>query len=331
MKRPPAAASGERDLRYRKRFDVLGLRIAVASNSPRLLRLFDQAFGKLPAQPLRAQSPRVDVTLHLAAAARRRSSVPRPRLRVGGGRVTLRVDADNAAVVSPAQRRARLQVDRGMLAFPYLLRYELMEFCVYTLAAGVLDLAPLHGAAVALGGRVLFLSGPAGSGKSTAVVNCAAAGFELLSEDSVFVEPRVLRAVGCANFLHVRTDSLRSVGDARLRKAVARAPVIARRSGVRKFELDVRRTRLKIARRAATLAAVVVLSRARARGARLLEPLSAAQVRAHLRRAQPYARRQLSWTRFERRIADVPGFRLRRGRTPDEAVVALRSLLDPKA
>jgi hypothetical protein len=59
-------------------------------------------------------------------------------------------------------------------------------------------------------------------------------------EDAVFVEPTSLRATGCANFLHVGAETVKFVNDARLRARIRRAPVIVRRGGARKFELDVR-------------------------------------------------------------------------------------------
>jgi hypothetical protein len=209
-------------------------------------------------------------------------------------------------MVSAEQRRALVCVDRGMLAFPYHVRYELMEFAIYTLVPRVLGLVPLHGAAVASHGRAVLLTGPAGSGKSTAFLNCALSGLELLSEDAVFLEPRSLRATGCANFLHLRTDGMEAVRDPDLRAAIRRSPVIRRRSGVRKFEYDIRRSTMRVAPHAPRLAAVIAAVAASCAGARLLEPLSPAQALRWLRREQPYARAQDSWADFCHSLAGVP-------------------------
>ncbi len=320
-----------RRLPHRKKFLVLGLRISVHSNSGALLRLFEEAFGGLSAQRVGQRAPDAEITLLRIPAGSGELRTPRPpRLCSGAGFLAALVDCENFAIVSVPQRRALVQVDGRMLGFRDLLRYELIEFCVYTLAARLLRLAPLHGAAVAHGGRAVFLSGPAGSGKSTAAVNCAGAGLELVSEDAVFVEPRSLRVAGCANFLHVRTDSLAAVRDARLRNSVKRAPVIRRRSGVHKFELDIRRAGVRTASRAPTLAAIVVLSRARARGKSLLEPLSRAALIAHLRVSQPYARAQDSWQALMRSAALLPAYRLLRGQTPEDSAAALRELLEAR-
>jgi hypothetical protein len=319
-------------MRHRGRFDVLGVRVAARSNSRRLLALFGEAFGSLPRHDLGAAAPRIDVTLSLLPSmARRHRDVPRVKLRSGAGFLSGVIDANNFVMASAEQRRALVCVDRGMLAFPYHVRYELMEFAVYTLVPRVLGLVPLHGAAVASHGRAVLLTGPTGSGKSTAFLNCALSGLELLSEDAVFLEPRSLRATGCANFLHLRTDGMQAVRDPGLRAAIRRSPVIRRRSGVRKFEYDLRRSNMRVAPDAPRLAAVIALSPRQARGARLLEPLSPAQALRWLRCEQPYARAQASWTDFCRSLAGVPAYRLLRGKHPEDAADALRSLLSGSA
>src|SRR3546814_14776308 len=48
-------------------------------------------------------------------------------------------------------------------------------------------------------------------------------------------------ATGVANFLHVRADALDGIEDVAARRWIARSPVIPRRSGVEKFEVDLRR------------------------------------------------------------------------------------------
>ena len=320
---------GERQAsRYRGRFDVLGVRIAARSNSRRLLRLFGEAFGALPGHALGRSAPRIEVTLTLAdSRARRRAQLPRLRMRSGAGFLSGVIDANNFVLVSTQERRALVCVERAMLDFPYQVRYELMEFAIYTLVPRVLGLVPLHGAAVARGGRAALLTGPTGSGKSTAFLSCALSGFELLSEDAVFLEPRSLRATGCANFLHLRTDGMQAVSDPGLRAAIRRSPVIRRRSGVRKYEFDLRRSNLRVAPHAPRLAAVIALSSRRARGARLLEPLTPAQTLAWLEREQPYARSQPGWDDFRRNLAAVPAYRLLRGAHPEDSAHALQSLL----
>lgn len=50
--------------------------------------------------------------------------------------------------------------------------------------------APVHAGAVGRHGKMLLLAGPGGSGKSTAAIACAAAGWDYAGDDFVLVEPQ---------------------------------------------------------------------------------------------------------------------------------------------
>jgi hypothetical protein len=63
------------------------------------------------------------------------------------------MDASNYVVLAPAQRQALVVASEEMLDRPYHLRYELVEFAVFTLATRGLGLVPLHGACVGRHGR----------------------------------------------------------------------------------------------------------------------------------------------------------------------------------
>lgn len=333
MKNPAHDPFGEQErAQYRMLVDVLGIRVRVRSNSRRLLRILEQAFGALPAHRFASRAQQAELTLLLRdGPTPSRITTPEPmRMHSGAGVLLGILDANNLVTISVEQRRALLCVNRAMLGFPYHLRYELMEFALYTLAPRMQRLLPLHAACVGLRGRGLLLSGDSGSGKSTAGLMCAADGFELLSEDAVFVEPTSLRATGCANFLHVRAETVKFVDDARLRERIRRAPVIVRRGGARKFELDVRTSGLAAAARPLRLAALIVLSAQRARDGQLLSPLRRAEALAELTRAQPYAASDPQWNTFCDRMLALPAYRLLRGAHPAAAALALRSLLDSR-
>jgi hypothetical protein len=312
---------------FTARLEVLGGRVMARSNSARLLALLDQAFGALPAQRLVTPAPRLDLVLMLGEGGRSRGAPPRARLKSVGGLLVGAMDADNFALIDPGERRALVCVDRATLAWSHRVRHELLEFALYTLVPRVLGLVPLHAACVGLAGRGVLLTGTAGSGKSTASLACGEAGFELLSEDAVFVHTPSLRAVGCANFLHVRTDAFDRL-EPRMRSVARRAPVIRRHSGVHKFQIDLRQPPFEPPRVPLELVATVALSPRQARNGQLLEPLSRAQIVAHLEREQPYARAQRGWRGFSRRIRALPAFRLLRGAHPRASAQALRRLLE---
>jgi hypothetical protein len=136
-----------------------------------------------------------------------------------------------------------------------------------------------------------------------------------------------LLATGIANFLHVRADSLRWLKGTPADRVIRSSPVIRRRSGVKKFEVDLRLGDYRLASAALTIASVVFLSAETAGGGPLLSPLTVADLRKRLRTGQAYALNQPPWQVFDRNIAHIDVFELRRGRHPCEAVDALETLL----
>jgi hypothetical protein len=235
--------------------------------------------------------------------------------------------SSNVVVLSPREGAALVVVSPQMLRFPYHTRYELIEFTVFTLAARAQSLVPLHAACVGLGRRGILLMGPSGAGKSTVALHCLLNGLDFLSEDSVFVVPDTMLATGVANFLHVRADSLRWLGRSREAAAIARSPVIRRRSGVKKFEVDLRRERFQLAKSPLRIVGVVFLSSQKAGAQPLLKPLSKPDLHAKLAFEQGYGASQPQWRTFDRNVSRIAAFELRRGRHPLESVDALRSLL----
>ena len=215
-----------------------------------------------------------------------------------------------------------------MLEQPYYPRYELIELAVLTLAARAQSLAPLHAACVGANGAGVLLMGGSGTGKSTLCLHALVGGLKLLSEDSAFVAPHGLRATGVPNYLHLAPEALRFLRRGALRRAIERSPVIRRRSGTDKLEVDLRALRVKVADEPLRLVATVFLSRKAAGRAAALRALDRDECVARLRREQPYAVERFSaWGRFERRIAALPSYELRRSEHPDLAIEQLRGLL----
>jgi hypothetical protein len=315
----------------RKHLQLLGGRIQFESNSAELLRLVDAAYANLPRHRLSATVPQLRIRLSLMSGGqprqRRRSEPPALEMLSGAGFLGGATDSSNFVVLSPQERAALVAVSPQMLKFPYHTRYELIEFAVFTLAARSQKLASLHAACVGRNGRGILLMGPSGAGKSTVTLQCLLQGFDFMSEDSVFVTPDTMLATGIANFLHVRSDSLRWLERARDVAAIRKSPVIRRRSGVRKFEVDLRRGNYRLAPSPLKIAAVVFLSAQNAGARPLLKPLSRSDLLARLVANQGYAANQPEWSMFRKSVSKLDAFELRRGRHPLEAVEALESLL----
>jgi hypothetical protein len=309
---------------------LLGAQVRFESNSEDLLRLVDSAYAGLPRHRLTRVEPHLRVRLVLTSAGRKRASAQPAPLQImsGAGLLAGATESSSFVVVSPQERAALVVVAPRMLRFPYHTRYELIEFAVFTLAARVQGLVALHGACVGSAGRGVLLLGPSGAGKSTVTLQCLIEGLGILSEDSVFVTPDTLLATGVSNFLHVRADSLRWIAQRRSVAKIRKSPVIRRRTGVRKYEIDLRRGKYALAERPLKIGAIVFLSAQRAAGWPLLKPLLQEEALSLLVREQAYAANQPPWALFARTVTRVPFFELRRGQHPSESVAALRELME---
>ena len=313
----------------RTRMHLLGGAFEFECGSVLLRRLVDWAYAGLPQQRLSKTPPRILVRVAPAPRARQPQPQAEPapiEMLSGAGLLCGTTSSSDFAVLSSDHRSGLVVVSRDRLRFRYHTRYELIEFVVFTLASRAQGLMSLHGACVGHKGRGLLLFGDSGAGKSTASLHCLLHGMDFLAEDSVFVTPDTLLATGIANFLHVRCDSLHSL-PASSASLIRRSPIIRRRSGVEKFEVDLRRTEFRLAPRPLKVAGVVFISPQPARRGVLLTPLRTNDAVARFKQSQSYAVNQPGWTTFRKHIAATPAFELRRGRSPAEAAVALQSLL----
>jgi hypothetical protein len=309
---------------------IMGGHFRFESGSEALLGLVDTAYARVPAHqlPVAETEFRIELRLVSRPAPPHNAEPPVVRLQSGAGLICGVMDAANYVVLDPAQRRALVVAAEDMLLWPYHLRYELIEFAVFTLATRGLGLVPLHGACVGRDGRGILLLGASGAGKSTLALHSLLLGLDFLAEDAVFVQPERMLATGVANFLHVQADALRFVDDERSRRSLASAPVIRRRSGVEKFEADLRLGHGRLAPKPLALAgAVFVSSQLADDPAMLLAPIPPDAIAARLRADQPYASTQPGWSRFERQLIARGVYELRRGAHPRAAVEALRQLL----
>ncbi|MGH8158783.1 MAG: serine kinase [Rhodanobacter sp.] len=254
---------------------------------------------------------------------------PPVQMQSGAGWLCGIMDASNYVVLDPGRRRALVVASEDMLGCSYYLRYELIEFAVFTLATRALGLVPLHGACVGWNGRGILLLGTSGSGKSTLTLHSLLQGLDFLAEDAVFVQPEHMLATGVANYLHVQADALRFVDNAEARHWISRAPTIRRRSGVEKLEADLRQGHGRLAAVPLELAgAVFVSSQSADDPDALLSTVPKDEIAARLSADQPYAAGQPGWHRFEQQMMKVGIHELRRGSHPRDGAAALRKLLD---
>jgi hypothetical protein len=314
----------------RTRVSVLGGDFTAETSERALLALAVEAFGGLPKHKLERRPQRFTVRLALTAHPptwRRGSAPPAPTLHAGAGLLCATVDAGNFVVVDDTMSRALVCISQAMLRQRYHARYELVELAFLTLAARGQSLIPLHAACVGTNGSGVLLMGGSGAGKSTLSLHALAAGLQLLSEDSAFVALEGLRVTGVPSYLHLAPQALRFLRSKALLRTIERSPTIERRSGARKFEVDLRELDGRIAPAPLRLTAAVFLSPREAGARPALRALGRAALLARLRREQPYASAQPNWREFERRVVAAPAYELRRTEHPDTAVELLRGLL----
>jgi hypothetical protein len=317
-------------------YTLLGGRFQFECSNEELLSLLDAAYAGLPAQRFSAAAKTFRIKLMVTPAsvsrapargATRREPPPISMLH-GPEFLGSATPSSTFVMLSPQQRTGLVCVSAEMLRFPYHLRYEAIEFAVFTLACRAQGLVPLHAACVGLNGRAVLLMGPSGAGKSTLSLQCLRENFDFLAEDSVFVAPRSMRATGAANFLHVRSDSLRWLGRSRLRAIIAGSPVIQRRSGVRKFEVDLRRREFRLAPAPVKVVGVAFLSARSAGRGPLLRPLSHHQTLARLKREQAYGHSLPQWCSFSQNLLRLRSVEMLRGAHPSAGAKALREWLE---
>ncbi len=332
---PPPDPFGERRrARLRARLQLLGGRFEFESDSVRLMRIVHHAYAALAPQRLGRRAPRFRIRLVLTPHTHRGRGEPPPVRPLAGAQLLCgALDGGSFVSLAPSHRAALLVVSRDLLRHAYHVRYELLEFAVYVLAARAQALLPLHAACVGRRGAGVLIIGASGAGKSTLVLHGLLAGLDLLAEDSVLVRPAGLRASGVPSFLHLRPDSLRFLERAERRSVRRCAALIHRRSGVAKLEIDLRGARPlgaargRLARGALKVRAVVFVSARRAADHALLVPLARPAVLARLAASQRYAATQPGWRSFRSRVARLPAYELRRGTHPRVAAAALAELL----
>lgn len=330
---PRADPFGERvPRRACPRRRVLGADIRFVSDSEALLALADTAYDGLPEHRLSLDVPELRIELRMAerGPVAPMDEPPPVRMQAGADLLCGVMDACNYAVISPARREALVVASADMLErHPYHVRYELIEFAVFVLAARVQSLVPLHGACVGRDGRGLLLLGGSGAGKSMLSLHAWLRGMDFLAEDAVFVQPDRLLATGVGNYLHLKDDAFRFVRDESLRRWISSAPTIRRRSGIEKYEADLRRGPGRLAATPLTLCGVVLVdARPATDPARRIAPLPPDAIPELLAADQPYAAAQPGWTRFVSGCQRIGAYRLHRGAHPEDGVDALSSLLD---
>jgi hypothetical protein len=121
---------------------ILGGSFCFESTSEVLLNLVEAAYADLPSHqfPMIAPEFRIELRLLPRQASPHSGEPPPMQVQSGAGMLCGVMDASNYVVLAPEQHRALVVASEDMLSHPYHLRYELIEFAVFTLATRGLGL-----------------------------------------------------------------------------------------------------------------------------------------------------------------------------------------------
>jgi hypothetical protein len=207
----PAGLGHTAKLAHRATFPLLGIPLEIRSNSLRVIAAAEERFGRWRdlAPELAAKVPPRVVSVVVQPVD--------PGVADGIRPFTYRAH-EGTFIASDGVNLLTAQFDRGRaLAFlaPEMLQRgpELRQNVLQLLALLLVtqhDRVPLHAGAVVLDGLAIVLAGRSTAGKSTLCYACLREGFQLLSEDAVYVsrEPR-LRLWGLPDRVHLLPDAVR--------------------------------------------------------------------------------------------------------------------------
>ncbi len=292
-------------MRHRALLNVAGLPMVFESNQRWPLDLARDAYARLPAlRKLPAATLRCLVTDDDA-----NDVLPPGTLTFGDARTeSALITRANTATLNLAARSGLITLNAAAQRAPLRVRVDLIEFAGYRLAQHALRATGVHAACVAQQGAGVLIMGDSGAGKSTLVAACLAGGWDVIAEDSTFLLPRGNRARGVPAFIHLMQDALELFPEAGFERSVHSE--IVRKSGKRKFEIDVRRYRTqRVLPVEARLRGVVILTgldgaeRADMPAFRRVRRREAA---ALLQRYQPYAVAQPGWQNAVSELCSLP-------------------------
>jgi hypothetical protein len=223
---PPADPLGRTAaLTFEASFPVLGVPLRVRSNAEAALDLAAEIFGAWSglAEPLVSPSARASLDIVVQPATDEPLPTQLTYRRHGG--VSLAAGGPVLAAVLVDERRALVFIPAQALDAAEWFEAHVCGQAILA-ATGQWRVA-LHAAAVVAGDHTLLLTGASGAGKSTMAYACAAAGFSVLGEDTVFVDlsGEAPRLWGYAPRLWLAPDSVRFFPE------LATAPIVARGCG----------------------------------------------------------------------------------------------------
>jgi len=299
---PPVGslAFGKTDASLEAIFAPMGCSVHACADEPALLNALDAAFAGWEAPPVEAE-PKLRIELKVSAALWG-SEEPD----IAADAQSLHIRGCGVEALADARGFARASVSLQFATDTAALRAHVIEPLILFLLTSA-GRAPIHAAGVVMDGRALLLAGPSGSGKSCLALAAHALGFDVLSDDTVYVQTRPeLRAWGLPRPVHVYAED-----------AGSRLGAIRSRNGKFKRALPLSAG----AQCWAPPGALILLET----GVEVaLRPIPASEAEAALVRPEPgFALRRAAITDAVSRMAAIGAWRLTLSANPAEAIALL--------
>ena len=318
---------------YRAHYHLLGSHYSIESNDPHLIHLTSHAFTGVPKHHFHGHSRRFRIRLILEDIDANpgwpaKGKAPVTNMYLWNGVFCKTMGPDTVLIINPQSGSAQIVVSKQMMAFPYNVRYQLIQYAVVFLAQRSEGLISLNAACIALNGKGIVLIGDNAAGKSTTSLACLIDGFEFIAEEGLVVCPNTLRVSGLSSFLHLRPDCLRFFRELKQFQNIRKFPKIMRRNVVLKLEIDTRKLNVRLARSSVEIRALVFLSGRKASTSNLVKHVTRDETRDLLEKSQPYVTSLPRWRSFFRKLSGVPAYTIARGDHPKHTVAAIRGIFN---
>lgn len=309
-------------------YGLMGEALLFQTNDPVLLEAAERSFGRFPPAAVGPDSSPLVLRLYLHNGGLASGALPadghsRPIYRTQGHLLYITHGAENTAVADLLQGYAFGFVTAPVASDQSLVRYVFLEGLALAMLGPARQFIPLHAGCVVRDGTSLILSGESGRGKSTLAFACVRRGYQILSEDGLFLRCRADGAElwGMPWRLHLLPDVKRFFPE-----LAAEQPRL-QINGEWKLEVDVETFYPRSAAASAAPGPVVFLEPEMGSGPARIELISPEETADRLEVVWPW---WVGWTdEMERQLARLvePGaYRLRTSASPEDAVDALDSL-----
>lgn len=310
-------------LEYGAEYPLLGVRLAIRSNSAAVIACAEQSFGHWRAVAASLIAPLPLRVARIVVHAGVQPYTPRapftPRAHSGS---LLAASGESLLAVHMEHGSALAFVTPDLVADTQHFRYHVLESMALALTSWH-DRVPIHAGAVVRNGRAVLLAGQSTAGKSTLCYACVRDQFQLLAEDVIYLSSQQgLRLWGHARHIHLLPDARRFFPE-----LAALAPQI-QANGKYKLAVDVAGLGAGRLRHMAEQALVCLVQRAAGTHS-ALEPIAPQQViDALCRRREPGFDLFAATEPLVDGLARGGAYRLHVGSNLAHAVALLRELTD---